>query len=260
MRDPDKLSRLVDSELPGFLSKSDYQCNAGGAPGLLHCAVLAGNAASTRILLDAGAAIDEQDSLGRSPLMQACSEGNEDVARLLVRAGAALNLLDKDGQNCAHCAFCMEHEELGAWLVAETDVDLSAVDSDGRTPLDWRDLNGSGQESGSDYDGGDDGGDEDDDDGQGHGDASARETKQGEPAAQDDQDWEVGEARLASAKKGKSAIRDDSCNDLGRRLTQHTESNAFIINGEKTSFPAGTGLRATRWLRKSDVGVISCDD
>lgn len=140
MRDVEKLKQLLEAELPGCLRKSEYLCKEDGSPSILHCAVLAGNLKSTRVLLDAGADINEQDYQGRSALMQACSEGNEEISRFLIDAGAMVNLTDHEGQNCAHYAFCMEHIELGNWLISNTDVDTSAVDADGRTPLDWKHL------------------------------------------------------------------------------------------------------------------------
>ncbi|GBG29786.1 Phenylalanine--tRNA ligase, mitochondrial [Hondaea fermentalgiana] len=72
--------------------------------------------------------------------MQACSEGNDALASFLVDAGADVDLTDHEGQNCAHFAFCMEHLELGNWLIGSVGVDTSAVDADGRTPLDWKHM------------------------------------------------------------------------------------------------------------------------
>ena len=163
---------------------------------------MCGNLESVELLVQHGAEIDEVDSQGRTPLIQASSEGQLEIVRSLVSAGADVNHADEDAQNCCHWAFMMDHTELGDWLVEGTKVDTAALDSQGRSPLHWRD------------------GDEDDVD------------------------------------EGKSESKSEDSED------RTPVAAGFVINATiDGAVAAGTGLRATRWLRQnSSVDVVaSCD-
>jgi len=217
VREPEQLELLVQAELPGFLRKAEFLCGEDGSPGVFHCAVLAGERRSVELLLDAGADINEQDSLGRTPLIHACFEGNMSLVRCLLRHGANVNLIDNDGQNCAHSAFCMDHTMLGDWLLSRTEVDTDTKDSQGKTPLDWREL--------CCRDGEDD-----------------IYNKEGK--AHDDPD-----VHEEPSDRELSLVESPSKNG----------SHAFVINGRENNFAAGAGLRAIKWLKKGENGVLCCD-
>jgi len=168
---------------------------------------MCGNLESVELLVRHGAEIDEVDSQGRTPLIQASSEGQLEIAQSLVAAGADVNHADEDAQNCCHWAFMMDHTDLGDWLVEETTVDTAALDSEGRSPLHWRD--------GEDVNAGD----------------VAAESKSEESKSGD------GDGRAPVAA-------------------------GFVINATIDGVvAAGTGLRATRWLRQNSSAevVASCD-
>ena len=50
-----------------------------------------------RLLVDAGSALEHQDSYGFTPLMSAAMQINVDAAEALVKAGADVNAVDKEG-------------------------------------------------------------------------------------------------------------------------------------------------------------------
>lgn len=51
-------------------------------------------------LLEQGAEADAENKAGMTPLQEACSMGNEELADLLLRHGADVNKLSKAGENC----------------------------------------------------------------------------------------------------------------------------------------------------------------
>ena len=53
-----------------------------------------------KLLSDKNIDINETDDDGFTPLMFACSEGNEEIVKLLVKSGADLNLQDNYGETC----------------------------------------------------------------------------------------------------------------------------------------------------------------
>jgi ankyrin repeat protein len=63
----------------------------------LFTVVASGDTADVRGAIRDGAAIDERDATGRTPLMIAVSKQNHAVARLLIEHGAKVNARDKDG-------------------------------------------------------------------------------------------------------------------------------------------------------------------
>ena len=69
---------------------------------LLHVSAMAGNVQHCRILLEAGAEINAQNSAGRSALHYATLCGSSDLVKLLLEASAIPNLQDNAGLTAAH--------------------------------------------------------------------------------------------------------------------------------------------------------------
>ena len=64
----------------------------------LHCAVLSGEAACIKLLLDNNSPLDLKDDNNRTPLLLAISESNEKIATTLILHGADINLSDNLGR------------------------------------------------------------------------------------------------------------------------------------------------------------------
>ncbi|XP_012674005.2 protein phosphatase 1 regulatory subunit 27b [Clupea harengus] len=67
----------------------------------IHEAVLSGNLACVKLLVEHGADIQQQDEEGWSPLHMACSDGFPDIARYLLLLGAHVNVENQDGDKPA---------------------------------------------------------------------------------------------------------------------------------------------------------------
>ncbi|KAJ3110368.1 hypothetical protein HDU96_006660 [Phlyctochytrium bullatum] len=86
----------------------DYGANPnalhqGGFP--LHKAAQKGKEDIIRVLLDAGANIDDTDGSGRTPLLVACEKGHDGAAELLMQAGANVDFVSKvTGETLLHVA------------------------------------------------------------------------------------------------------------------------------------------------------------
>ncbi len=302
VRQPERLRRLVSAELPGFFRHPPYCSGEDGSPSIVHCAALAGVVESVQVLLEAGCELDCVDAKGRTPLIRACSEGLDEMARFLISRGADVCVMDGEGQNCAHAAFAVGHIELGDWLVSCGGADPTAVDADGRTPLEWRKLSAEEQElEARSQDGaeegevrraagesprGDDGSDDsddydDDEDNDAHNRCRRDQNDLGESDGTRRTD-ESGARRGLSLPLKECKARDSDDEDRERKESESQSMPralrparglgtprgkdggpgvAFVVNGETRMFAAGGGLRATRWLRKSDLGAViqPCD-
>lgn len=67
--------------------------------------------------------------------MLAVSHGRTDMTRLLLDAGAAVNIQDEDGSSALMCAAEHGHADIVKLLLANSDCDTSIVDVDGNTAL-----------------------------------------------------------------------------------------------------------------------------
>lgn len=75
---------------------------AGNTP-LHHCMTLYGNSITLEIaelLVKAGADINAQNRVGRTPLFEPCANSNHQFIKFLVEAGAKTNLTDNSGLSC----------------------------------------------------------------------------------------------------------------------------------------------------------------
>ena len=70
------------------------------------------------VLTDAGADIEARNSLGRSPLLVACENGNISEVKMLVEAGAGVRATDNEGDTCLILAAHLDVPRLCAILQA----------------------------------------------------------------------------------------------------------------------------------------------
>ncbi|KAH3846671.1 protein phosphatase 1 regulatory subunit 27-like isoform X1 [Dreissena polymorpha] len=70
--------------------------DAGLTP--LHQAVLDGNEAAVRLLVNHGADVNKQDKDSWTPLHAACAEGHADIVQFLLENGADKNILTEQGE------------------------------------------------------------------------------------------------------------------------------------------------------------------
>ena len=84
-----------------------------------------------RLLLDRGAAIDEKDSGGGTPLHAACAQNSIELATLLLDRGAAIDTKNRWGDTPLRVALLNKHVKLATLLRdrsgAALDTDLQAV-------------------------------------------------------------------------------------------------------------------------------------
>ena len=98
--------------------------------------------ALVRRLLAAGARVDAVDDNGRTALMYACDDGDEDcangrlaIARALVAAGAQVDAVDKSGGTALMFA-CVNGDEATARALLEAGADKRLTDKSGTPALD----------------------------------------------------------------------------------------------------------------------------
>ena len=101
----------------------------------LHDALDAGDADRLVALLRDGAAIDEQNGHGGTPLMAASISGKLDLAQLLLDYGAELDAVDAEGKSALHWASYLRGPDAVCFLV-RLGADVNKVDTfGGFTPL-----------------------------------------------------------------------------------------------------------------------------
>ena len=91
--------------------------SADAATPLLTAAVAAGDLAKTSQLLDQGAAINDHDATGRTPLMLAIGENRLDAVQLLLTRGADPNAADQHGLTPLQLAQQSNFNDIAAVLV-----------------------------------------------------------------------------------------------------------------------------------------------
>jgi ankyrin repeat protein len=101
----------------------------------LHLAVREESVEIARMLIDAGADLDVQDTWGSdTPLHDAAFFGRVEIARMLIDAKADLDVQDKDGRTPLHYAAGYSDVEIAKMLIG-AGADLNVQDEDGFTPL-----------------------------------------------------------------------------------------------------------------------------
>ena len=108
---------------------------------LLHWMVIEDFAAGMTTLLELGAAVDDRDTAGRTPLHYACALGRLGCARLLLARGADANMLNEHfGENPLHCAVRSESLDAAVLLLAHgarADYVLSTLETVFSAMADW---------------------------------------------------------------------------------------------------------------------------
>ena len=79
----------------------------------------------TQVLIDAGADIEARNSLGRSPLLVACENGNISEVKMLVEAGAGVRATDNEGDTCLILATHCGCTETVRYLAGLPEVDVN---------------------------------------------------------------------------------------------------------------------------------------
>ncbi|GBM44967.1 Ankyrin repeat domain-containing protein 17 [Araneus ventricosus] len=91
-------------------------CPEGNTPLMFACA--AGHVDIVRILLDAGARVEDHNENGHTPLMEAASAGHVEVAKLLVERGASINTHSNEFKESALTLACYKgHLEMVRFLL-----------------------------------------------------------------------------------------------------------------------------------------------
>ncbi|KAG2471229.1 AND1A protein, partial [Polypterus senegalus] len=102
----------------------------------LHWAAGAGHEQALRLLLEHGAAIDDEDSFGMNALLLASWFGHLKILQILVNAGAKINCDNKNGMNLLHCAAQRGHIKVLEFIMEDLeDVCIDKVDKMGKTAL-----------------------------------------------------------------------------------------------------------------------------
>ncbi|GFY72014.1 ankyrin repeat and KH domain-containing protein 1 [Trichonephila inaurata madagascariensis] len=105
-----KSQQEMHGTIPGIV------CPEGNTPLMFACA--AGHEDIVRILLDAGARVEDHNENGHTPLMEAASAGHVEVAKLLVERGASINTHSNEFKESALTLACYKgHLEMVRFLL-----------------------------------------------------------------------------------------------------------------------------------------------
>lgn len=101
----------------------------------LHSAVVAGNLDVIRRHIKAETDIDVlEPSRSSTPLITSAVMGNEEAAKLLIEAGAAVNYQNTDGSTALHTALVFGKNNVANLLIA-SGADINIQNNDGASPL-----------------------------------------------------------------------------------------------------------------------------
>ncbi|XP_031330499.1 ankyrin repeat domain-containing protein 50 isoform X1 [Photinus pyralis] len=100
----------------------------------LHVAARLGQAQVVKVLLQAGADVDQADGDGWTPLRAAAWGGHTEVVELLVKHGCALDSVDAENRTALRAAAWSGHEEI-VKILLENGANVNLTDHEGRTAL-----------------------------------------------------------------------------------------------------------------------------
>ena len=133
--------RLVNHAIEGHSSMVGYLLKKKVSPNsstrtrtALQAAAISGDPATIKLLVDAGARVDEQPPDTPSALMLSVTQGSLDAVRLLVAAGAEINRKDRAGATALHAAAGANRIEIVEFLLREG-ADPSVRTEAGISPL-----------------------------------------------------------------------------------------------------------------------------
>jgi ankyrin repeat protein len=128
---------LLDLQIALTLG-ADPNCRDEKGWTLLHWAAQEGSPPIIRYLLEAGADVQAQDSLGFTPLAIAIGEaenGMTDKTHALLNSGASPNTRIHGGGGVLHTASAWGYLEIVKVLLSVAGIDVNLRDEEGHTPL-----------------------------------------------------------------------------------------------------------------------------
>ncbi len=114
-------------------SDLDIQENTRKSTPLITAAAL-GEPEAAKLLIDAGAKLNYQNSDGSTALITAAAFGKTQTAKVLVKAGADLNIQNNNGSTALHAAALLCKIEIVKLLI-ENGADKTIINKRGRTPF-----------------------------------------------------------------------------------------------------------------------------
>ncbi len=99
-----------------------------------------------KLILKAGAKINERDKQDRTAIILASSAGKPDIVRELCLIGAEVNTKDRDGKTPLHYAAENGFDEI-VKILLDSGADVNAIDKNGKTAFDYAVTSPSLQES-----------------------------------------------------------------------------------------------------------------
>ncbi len=134
---PDAVTELLNQGIPVDPEALD------ATTALVYTCGVMGNAAITRLLLEAGADPNRRDDEGNTPLFWAIDDGYIETAQELISHGAEVNLKNNFGHTSLMSAASRGPLELVEFLL-NNGADVSLADEDGWTAEDWAIEEGDG--------------------------------------------------------------------------------------------------------------------
>ncbi|MCC6796201.1 MAG: ankyrin repeat domain-containing protein [Candidatus Hydrogenedentes bacterium] len=111
----------------------------------IHDAALKGDVETARRMLDANPQlINERNKLGKTPLHQSLTGGNDEIIKLLIERGADVNAQDNTGLTPLHIAAWWS-VTARAKILIDHGANVNAIDKFGDTPLHTAAMNGRGK-------------------------------------------------------------------------------------------------------------------
>ncbi len=112
------------------------QFDSEGFASLLERAVLVGDLRTVQFLLEQGAAVDQVDQIGSTPLLAAIKYGNTEIVKVLLAYKANVNYMDPCGNTALHWAVKSGYGEIIRilWTLRAAE-DINCVNKDGDTLL-----------------------------------------------------------------------------------------------------------------------------